>query len=502
MNGTLAKLATLALLIAALAVAREAAAAPQVELSVIPAPESKEQSATQTTLAPQFRAVVKEAPPGLAADAFRLKQVDAVPPIVVEPSEVRSYIESDDPMALVVLVEGDAAWMGNERYRDEADPERVVGAWSGVGPALDELSTAGPPGSLAALLLYHGITETRLPMGDLSQLSSGVLGEQQSFEENFSTSLLTGIDEAYNLLVQQAGKRRVLIIMGDGRSKSDGEDLTGRIRETKKKLKELGVEVYTLRYPAGADDPSGAANFKQLGSLGAAVDANTREDIASRMKSVVTALGARYYVAFPGRHEQSGRYFDFDGKEHEYALEVGGESIEGIYLASPLIFTPAPEDGGSLWWLWLLLGLLLTAVVAVILLKRRAAAPPVAAVAPVPAPSPQSNKTLLVNPGGDGGFPIVGWIVPLSGASQYQTFKLQHGVTSLGTGEECHVVVPDTFMSTEHAQIVCAGDGFVLKDNGSTNGTFVNDKRVSAHPLIDNDVFTMGQTDFKFKSIN
>jgi pSer/pThr/pTyr-binding forkhead associated (FHA) protein len=44
--------------------------------------------------------------------------------------------------------------------------------------------------------------------------------------------------------------------------------------------------------------------------------------------------------------------------------------------------------------------------------------------------------------------------------------------------------------------------GFTLMDKGSTNGTMVLGKRVQAHELVDNDVFTLGKTDFKFKSIN
>ena len=64
------------------------------------------------------------------------------------------------------------------------------------------------------------------------------------------------------------------------------------------------------------------------------------------------------------------------------------------------------------------------------------------------------------------------------------------------------MVVDDQFMSTEHAEIVSSPVGFILKDSGSTNGTFVNEKRIADHELVDNDVFTMGQTNFKFKSIN
>jgi pSer/pThr/pTyr-binding forkhead associated (FHA) protein len=57
-------------------------------------------------------------------------------------------------------------------------------------------------------------------------------------------------------------------------------------------------------------------------------------------------------------------------------------------------------------------------------------------------------------------------------------------------------------MSTIHAEIVCKQQGFVLNDLGSTNGTFVNERKVTEHELVDNDTFVLGKTEFKFKSIN
>ena len=57
-------------------------------------------------------------------------------------------------------------------------------------------------------------------------------------------------------------------------------------------------------------------------------------------------------------------------------------------------------------------------------------------------------------------------------------------------------------MSTEHCQINASPAGFTLIDGGSTNGSYVNDRKVSKHDLVDNDVITLGKTNFKFKSIN
>jgi len=124
--------------------------------------------------------------------------------------------------------------------------------------------------------------------------------------------------------------------------------------------------------------------------------------------------------------------------------------------------------------------------------------------APVEAPvAPAPQRTIMLGVGGgEDSLPIVGWVVPMGGPNQFQTFKLGQGATKLGTGGASQVVVNDSFMSTEHAEIVCSASGFVLNDLGSTNGTYVNSRRVSSHELVDNDVFKLGKTDFKFKSIN
>jgi pSer/pThr/pTyr-binding forkhead associated (FHA) protein len=41
----------------------------------------------------------------------------------------------------------------------------------------------------------------------------------------------------------------------------------------------------------------------------------------------------------------------------------------------------------------------------------------------------------------------------------------------------------------------------VLKDAGSTNGTYVNLKRVDRHELVDNDIIKFGSAMVKFKSL-
>lgn len=57
----------------------------------------------------------------------------------------------------------------------------------------------------------------------------------------------------------------------------------------------------------------------------------------------------------------------------------------------------------------------------------------------------------------------------------------------------------DTTVSRRHAVIETAGGGYVLRDLGSSNGTFVNGARVTERPLQPGDEITLGATRFRFE---
>ncbi len=53
-----------------------------------------------------------------------------------------------------------------------------------------------------------------------------------------------------------------------------------------------------------------------------------------------------------------------------------------------------------------------------------------------------------------------------------------HASTTVGRSQECNLQIDDAGLSRIHARVVPSGDGVVLEDLGSTNGTFINDARV------------------------
>lgn len=67
------------------------------------------------------------------------------------------------------------------------------------------------------------------------------------------------------------------------------------------------------------------------------------------------------------------------------------------------------------------------------------------------------------------------------------------GVATIGRMPDNTVVIDNPAVSSRHARIVREGDGFVLEDLKSTNGTFVNNAPVTRHALKSGDVVLVGK---------
>jgi hypothetical protein len=61
------------------------------------------------------------------------------------------------------------------------------------------------------------------------------------------------------------------------------------------------------------------------------------------------------------------------------------------------------------------------------------------------------------------------------------------------------VVLPDPNVSRRHAELRRAGDGWLLVDLGSTNGTLVNGKLATEHSLEDGDRLAFGSSELVFE---
>jgi pSer/pThr/pTyr-binding forkhead associated (FHA) protein len=64
-----------------------------------------------------------------------------------------------------------------------------------------------------------------------------------------------------------------------------------------------------------------------------------------------------------------------------------------------------------------------------------------------------------------------------------------------GRGEKCHIILDDNYVSQVHARIFAKGDSVLVEDLGSTNGTYLNRRRItSAAELQRGDQVKIGKT--------
>ena len=69
------------------------------------------------------------------------------------------------------------------------------------------------------------------------------------------------------------------------------------------------------------------------------------------------------------------------------------------------------------------------------------------------------------------------------------------GTLSIGRAAGCEITLDDTFISQLHARVTIGQNGVVIEDLGSTNGTYLNRKRVTAPVVVQpGDVIQVGST--------
>lgn len=87
----------------------------------------------------------------------------------------------------------------------------------------------------------------------------------------------------------------------------------------------------------------------------------------------------------------------------------------------------------------------------------------------------------------------------VAGADEGHIYPLAHLETSLGRGDDADVRLHDRTVSRLHARVINRRQTYLLEDLGTTNGVYLNGKRVKgSHKLKTGDVFDLGHSVLRF----
>lgn len=92
-------------------------------------------------------------------------------------------------------------------------------------------------------------------------------------------------------------------------------------------------------------------------------------------------------------------------------------------------------------------------------------------------------------------------LVITSGAKEGLEIELTPEPVTIGRSAESGLVIRDDYTSTHHARLLLWGDDWAIQDLDSTNGTFLNDVRVTVPtPVPLNTPIRIGTTSFELRS--
>ncbi|HJY00440.1 MAG TPA: FHA domain-containing protein [Streptosporangiaceae bacterium] len=95
---------------------------------------------------------------------------------------------------------------------------------------------------------------------------------------------------------------------------------------------------------------------------------------------------------------------------------------------------------------------------------------------------------------------MVATVVGLQGALAGKRFKVGSESITFGRSDENDVVLNNLLTSRVHAELRHEDGGYLLHDRGSSNGTWVNGRRVTVHRLRPGDEIVIGGEAFRFET--
>ena len=89
-------------------------------------------------------------------------------------------------------------------------------------------------------------------------------------------------------------------------------------------------------------------------------------------------------------------------------------------------------------------------------------------------------------------------VIRSGGGRAGETYPLAAERVTIGRHPDSDVFLDDVTVSRNHAVVLREGDAYVISDQGSLNGTYVNRRRIERQTLLDGDELQVGKYKLTF----
>jgi hypothetical protein len=351
---------------------------------------------------------------------------------------------------------------------DVSDPKRRNTVEVKYGRSIGEILKYFKPHQQIGIAEFDSEIRVLAPIGSdidsLQKVAQSLKATGQATE--FYKNILAAID----VLKKSTSDRKGLVIMSDGKD----EDRAYKFEDVIKLAKENNITILSLGYLESQQDTPFLQSLKRL----AEETHGQYFDILESAGALPSALVGKPLVFV----EKGGRLtfqLPKSYEVHKVNLSLGRANGEKIILSSDV----APQDDRTIWqkcadfivlnWIWVVVGTLLTslilAAVVYLIIKRIRKSKPV-------------TYATLVELNG-------------VGTKHY----IQQTAIRIGRSVESDIRLINDSISSHHAEIHRRREGdFYIVDLASTNGVFVNDKKVHQGELKNNDIIELGEVRLRF----
>ena len=300
------------------------------------------------------------------------------------------------------------------------------------------------------------------------------------------TALNDALYDATRYLRDADTGRRALVLITDGHDENSAVELADGLAVAQ----QAGIPVFTVG--VGRVEERVLRRVAKLSGGQYTPLRSTRPGMIAARIATVEGTSPRAAVAAP--------------RPRGEAADAGGARARGpgsSAVADPPPGTePARQGNGARPLVWIATAIALLLAGAALIRRRRRAAEAVEGMLDGPAPTllegmstteEYLEKTVVLRER-----PV---LTITRGPGVGQVFELgNQSAMSIGRAKANQVVVNDVSVSSEHCRIRPEDGHFVLHDLKSTNGTFVNERRVTRHVLAEGDVVKIGETSLLFKT--